>query len=341
MELLEIDGARGGGGGQIVRSALALSCITGRPVRIGGIRAGRPVPGLMPQHLTAARIMQQVTGARTEGCRRGSASLGFWPGRVRGMRVSADVGTAGSIPLVMQALMPLAVALDGPLRAEVRGGTDVAWSPSMDYVRYVLVPALEGMGIRSSVRVLRRGYYPRGGGRAELELWPATPVRASFPAGGPGAARIRCTFSGIGSGIIGDEVSRVEALLDAEGIRAESEVVEEEADGRGASLLVCGEGGTAAGIDSLFDARTGRFDLGPGPLRERLAADDHLADMLVVPASTAPRTSFCARAITPHLETNLFVASRVTGCRYGIGRAGGGYEVIIEGASDPGIKQGS
>ncbi|ALL00531.1 RNA 3'-terminal-phosphate cyclase [Pyrodictium delaneyi] len=176
MEPLVIDGSFGEGGGQILRTTLALSALLGRPVRIVNIRAKRPRPGLQRQHLTSVKAVAEIAGARVEGLRLGSTEITFWPGRLQSGRFRFDIGTAGSITLVLQAVLPILVYAPGRVELEVRGGTDVPWSPPIDYVRFVLSRLLERMGYVFRVTLRRRGHYPRGGGIVIVEV-PQPPKR--------------------------------------------------------------------------------------------------------------------------------------------------------------------
>ncbi len=166
--LIEIDGSMGEGGGQILRTAIAVSAITGRPVRIFNIRAKRRNPGLRPQHLNAIRAIAELSGGRVEGASIGSREIVFYPGRIRGGRLNIDVGTAGSVPLILQALLPVMAYAESPVSITLRGGTDVPMSPPIDYVRWVLSGLLEKLGYMFTVTVRRRGHYPRGGGIVDV-----------------------------------------------------------------------------------------------------------------------------------------------------------------------------
>ncbi|MEB3779139.1 MAG: RNA 3'-terminal phosphate cyclase [Desulfurococcales archaeon] len=165
--LLEIDGSMGEGGGQILRTAVALSAVLGKPIRIYNIRAKRSNPGLRPQHLNAVRAVASICNARVEGASVGSRELIFIPGEIKGGSLYIDIGTAGSISLVLQALLPAAAFSPRPVRLRIRGGTDVKMAPTIDYMREVLTRLLSMMGYRVEIRVLRRGHYPRGGGLVE------------------------------------------------------------------------------------------------------------------------------------------------------------------------------
>lgn len=249
------------------------------------------------------------------------------------------MGTAGSIPLVLQALIPVAAASGRRLRMRLRGGTDVPWSPTADYARLVLGAAYARMGAGFSVDVRRRGYYPGGGGSVTLEVSGRRPGPASF-SGRIRRAMVVCAYSGVSAGEIESGVGMARDALSGAGISSDADVVCQEAAGPGASILAYGaEGGCVAGADALYDAKARRFGLDTGRLAGAPGVDENLADMLVVPASVAgARTTFRTRRITGHLETVLYVASRMTGCRYGIGRVDGGYEVIVQ--SRAGVKEG-
>ncbi len=167
--MLEVDGSHGEGGGQIVRMAVALSALTSTPVRVVNVRAKRRNPGLAAQHATAIQAVGRLCDARLEGVAVGSASFEFHPGALHGGSFAFDVGTAGSITLVLQACLPAAFAA-GNVELTVRGGTDVPWSPPLDYFGHVFLRLLARMGGRAKVDVAMRGYYPRGGGLVRVAV---------------------------------------------------------------------------------------------------------------------------------------------------------------------------
>ena len=171
MEWVEIDGSYGEGGGQILRTAVALSVITGKPVRIHRIRANRPNPGLRPQHLHGILALKELSNAGVKGAKVGSTVLEFVPGRAKPKHVKVPIKTAGSITLVLQALLPAMAFIGGSF--EITGGTDVPWSPPVDYLRNVTLFALEKMGLRAEIELKRRGHYPKGGGlvTGSVEPW--------------------------------------------------------------------------------------------------------------------------------------------------------------------------
>lgn len=182
--MIEIDGSGGEGGGQILRSSLALAAVLGKEVRIFNIRAGRPNPGLRPQHLTGAKAVAELCQASYHGLELDSTEFVFKPGTIRDGTFRFDVGTAGSITLVLQGLMPLLPFARGKISVEISGGTDVMWSPPIDYVRMVVSPLLSRMGLTHDIQLLNRGHYPKGGGRVKIssdrseKLSPLTGVSA-------------------------------------------------------------------------------------------------------------------------------------------------------------------
>lgn len=168
--VVRLDGSHGEGGGQILRTALFLSTLLDRPFRIDRIRATRPEPGLKAQHAGILRILQETTGARCEGASVGSPTLTFDPGPPRPGAYAYDVGTAGSVPLILQTMLPVALLSPERFRLRLTGGTDVAWGPTIDWVTHVIVPLLRPLADSVEVRVERRGFYPRGGGLVELAV---------------------------------------------------------------------------------------------------------------------------------------------------------------------------
>src|SRR3989441_5856461 len=171
--MIEIDGAHGEGGGQLVRMAVALSALTATPVRVVRIRAGRPVPGLASQHVTALQAVAGLCSGEMKGVDVGSSTIEFRPGTIAPGGYGFDVGTAGSVTLVLQAVLPVACAASGPVRLHLVGGTDVRWSPPIDYFARVFLPLFRQLGGHVDVEGQRRGDYPRGGGNAQAVGHPA------------------------------------------------------------------------------------------------------------------------------------------------------------------------
>ena len=170
MTTLQIDGAMGEGGGQVLRSALSLSLLTGQPFRLSRIRAKRDRPGLRPQHLAAVQAAARVAGAEVRGDRVGSEEIEFAPGLVRPGDYFFDIGTAGATSLVLQTLLlPLALA-PNTSNVTIRGGTHVPWSPCFHYLDWQWRPFLNHVGIPFDLTMTMAGFYSQGGGELQAQI---------------------------------------------------------------------------------------------------------------------------------------------------------------------------
>lgn len=170
--MILLDGSYGEGGGQILRTAFLLSLLTDQPFRIENIRQGRPQPGLKPQHLHIGRALLQMAQVGITGLTPGSRELTFYPAPLRGGAYELAIGTAGAIPLFLQTILPAAMFADGPVNFSISGGTDVRGAMSLDFWREVLLPFLRPYAKTLDLKILRRGFYPAGGGQVQLTVTP-------------------------------------------------------------------------------------------------------------------------------------------------------------------------
>jgi RNA 3'-terminal phosphate cyclase (GTP) len=169
--MIILDGSSGEGGGQIVRTALALSSLTGQPFRVTNIRSGRQEPGLKAQHVHCVKALQQLCGAKADGAEVGSTELLYVPGKIAAKNLTIDIGTAGSITLLLQAVLLPCMFGQKTHTLTLIGGTDTEWSMPIDYFTNVLIPQYKRLcGL--DVKVLKRGYYPKGGGMVQLTIKP-------------------------------------------------------------------------------------------------------------------------------------------------------------------------
>src|SRR5262245_53314739 len=172
-DAIYIDGSQGEGGGQMIRSSLALALVSGRCVTIDRIRAGRAKPGLMQQHLTAVNAAVEICGGSVSGAAIGSRSITFGPQPVQPGDYHFRVGTAGSATLVLQTVLPALLLADGPTNLLLEGGTHNPWAPPFDFLEKSFLPLVNRMGPHVSAELERRGFYPAGGGRFRVHIEPA------------------------------------------------------------------------------------------------------------------------------------------------------------------------
>lgn len=170
--MITIDGTAGGG--QLLRTALSLSTITDTPFRIDDVRSTRPDPGLKPQHLTAVQLVTDLCDADVEGAELESDSLTFRPGSARRTPLEADVGTAGSVTLLFDTILPMAATYDEPFQLTATGGTNVKWAPTVEYHQLVKLPLLANWGVDADIDLFKTGFYPAGGGKATLQTTPSS-----------------------------------------------------------------------------------------------------------------------------------------------------------------------
>ncbi len=336
MEPIRIDGSFGEGGGQIIRSAVALSAITEKPVEIENIRKNRKVPGLRPQHMLGVKILSKICQAKVEGLYVGSTSLKFHPSQGLNLDLREDIGTAGSISLILQVLIPAVSLMKKSLKLSITGGTDVPWSPTLDYTKYVLSDVFSRLGINFTSEIKKRGYYPKGGGLVETHVEPCknlTPL--SLLERRTKAAKLLCAYSHIPKDRVEKEVGITKTILERNGFSCDISITEGTALDKGCSILVfSSDSGSVIGSDIIYQKNMN--GLGEAVAKKfvesGLGVDLYLSDMLVVPLSLINDTSvYRVKEITKHLETNLFVASKITGCKYGIGKLDVGFEVRIAG----------
>lgn len=175
--MIELDGSFGEGGGSLCRTALALSALTGKEFRVTKIRAGRKDPGLKAQHLHAIKALKEICQAETNEVEIGSSELTFRPGKVKSGTYNIDIGTAGSITLLLQALILPSMFAPGKVTLNITGGTCGKWQASVDYLQNILLPHLQKFVGKIELKILKRGYYPKGGGKISLGVSPKYKIK--------------------------------------------------------------------------------------------------------------------------------------------------------------------
>jgi RNA 3'-phosphate cyclase len=319
--MLAIDGSTGEGGGQVLRTALALSILTGTPIQVENVRAHRPKPGLMAQHLKALEAAVAVAEARVDGATLHSTALTFEPRALRGGDFRFDIGTAGSTCLVLQTvLVPLCYASQVS-HLTITGGTHVPWSPCSHYLERQWLPYLRTLGVRAEVQLERAGFYPGGGGCLRATTHPGTDVRP-LRVVAPGALRWIHGLSAVANlDISVAERQRHRALerLRRHGVPVNVDTLRLPARGKGTVLLliaVCAEAQacfSALGAPGKPAARVAdeAADTLDAFLATDGAVDQYLADQLVLPMALAPGVSALRTScVTQHLVTNCEIVQR-------------------------------
>jgi RNA 3'-terminal phosphate cyclase (ATP) len=324
LNMITIDGSEGEGGGQVLRNACALSLVTGQPFRITNIRGGREKPGLMRQHLTAIEAACALGGAECEGLAVGATEIVFRPGKVRAGDYCFSVGTAGSTGLVLQTILMPLLSADGPSRLAIEGGTHNMMAPPFDFIARVFLPIVNRMGPRVEARLIRHGFYPRGGGRIEIDVQPAplTPIDC-VDRGALQRVSATALIAGLPPEIAEREIATARALLDwpdeAFAVRRLPEEI-----GPGNALLL------EAGFDHGAEIVTGFGKLGvsaeslakkaaqrmAGYLASPAFAGPYLADQLLLPFALAGGGAFTTVKPSRHARTAADILALFTGRRF-------------------------
>ncbi len=313
-DVVTIDGSMGEGGGQILRSALALSLVTGRPCRLDLIRAGRKDPGLLRQHLTAVSAAAEIGAAEVEGNTLGSSGLVFRPGGVRAGSFRFSVGTAGSTTLVLQSVLPALMIASSPSEIVLEGGTHNPFAPPFDFLDRVLLPVLNRMGPRIEAWLERPGFYPAGGGRIRVVVRPAlrlAPVDL-LRRGRILARRAVALVSHLPRHVGERELAMVGALLgwsqkclrfaDIRNATGPGNVITLEIESEGITELFTGfgrRGKPAERVATGVAEETRRY------LDAGVPVGPYLADQLLVPFALAGGGSFRTGRPTLHTLTNI------------------------------------
>ncbi len=341
--MLQIDGSQKSGSGTILRLSVALAGILNEPLHIYKIRQRRPQSGLRPQHLEAVLTAAKICNAETRGAKLGSRELWFKPTEIAGGEVHAEIGTAGSIPMLLLTILPLCVFARKTVRVHVvKGGTDVRHAPTINYIKHVLLPMLERMGLKTKLDVQKYGYYPKGMGEISLEVPPCSglkPLRLETFGSVEEVKGISvCTF--LAERKVAERQAKASnKILKAHGYEAQIEVVNDRSNPlqKGSSLVLWAQTSTDAllGGDAIGELRklsevVGR-EAAENVVKEieaEATVDMHLADMLVPYVAFAKgESTYLCRLITEHLDTNIWLAQKILGAKFEVSRVGSLYRI--------------
>jgi RNA 3'-terminal phosphate cyclase (ATP) len=317
--VITIDGSRGEGGGQILRTALALSLITGKPFRIENIRANRKTPGLLRQHLTAVNAAARVGDAAVEGASIGASALTFVPRALHGGDYAFAIGTAGSTMLVLQTiLLPLLLA-PGPSTVEIEGGTHNPGSPPFDFVEHAYLPLLARMGAAATIELVRPGFYPAGGGKIRVTVTPAKSLGRLdlLERGEITARRARAVVANLPYSIAEREVRAVaEELGWPDDCLQAHTLTGSLGPGNAITVFVTCEhvadAFTAFGAKSVTSETVARDAAKQAKryINSGAAVGEHLADQLLLPLALGAGGTFTTTPLSPHATTNIEVIGR-------------------------------
>ncbi len=324
----EVDGSFGEGGGQILRTTITISSILNKPVKVKNIRAKRNNPGLRPQHVAAVRVLADMCGAEVENLNIGESWVTFKPGEKPEPSLKFDIGTAGSTTLLMMATIPAASLNGVGCDLELIGGTDVKWSPTLDYFRYVALPAYRLVGIDCTVDVVRRGYYPNGGGIVKVQTKPSkklTSINTVSKEPLPPSAISIC--SNLPRSVAERQMSSALNYLFEQDISwSDMKINVEDAVSPGSSIVLysVGDEGPFLGADSIGERGKPAEKVGKQVSQNFMKEyssgapiDMHMGDILVTPLFLAEGESkFRVSTVTQHMMTDLHVASILTGRGY-------------------------
>jgi RNA 3'-phosphate cyclase len=332
--MIEIDGSYGEGGGALLRVSAALSALLTQPIHVKNIRVSRPKKGLMPQHLNALKAVAQLANASFKGLEIGSEEVLFWPEKVEGGHYTVDIGTAGSITLVLQCFMLPAGFASSKVEITLRGGTDVRWSPSVDYLQHVTLPLLESMGYHAELDLIQRGHYPRGGGLLKAKIYPVSKLK-SLNLFDIQIERIKGISHSVKlpEHVAIRQAKSAEDMLKSEGYEVDIEVKHSNrALGPGSGIVLWTEGNKNARSPV---GRVGGSSIGePGKKAEKVGQeaakellyhisrkaplDRYIGDQIIPYLAMAGSSAVKIAELSQHTLTNIYVAEEITGRKFHI-----------------------
>ena len=325
--MIEIDGSKKSGSGTILRLSIALSCITKEPLHIFNIRQRRNKKGLRPQHLESVNTAAKLCNAEIKGATLGSSELWFKPNDILNGEIRAEIGTAGSIPMLLLTVLPICSQSKGDIKINVvNGGTDVPFSPTINYLNYVLLPVLQRMGLNATLTIKRYGYYPKGMGEVVLTVDQCSqllPVKIEEFGELEEIAGISvCTF--LEKQRVAERQARAaKEILQNFGYDSKIDVFNDKSNlfQKGSSLVLWAKTnkGALLGADAIGELRKTSETVGiqaaEGLLKEtttKATVDVHLADILIPYIALAEgESTYLTRKITDHLETNIWLVEKI------------------------------
>ncbi len=341
--MFEIDGSQKSGSGTILRLALALAAIQGEPLHIINIRQNRPQRGLKPQHLEAVVTAAKLCNAEYKGAELGSRELYFIPDKIQGGDFEAEIGTAGSIPMLLMTALPICLFAKKTTRVHViKGGTETSHAPTINYLRNVFLPALKNMGIEATITVQKYGYYPKGMGEATLQINPPNRINPIKLEDFGKLLSIQgisiCTF--LSDRNVAERQARAaKEILAKNGHEANIQIVNDSSNPlqKGSSMTLWAKTDTNVilGADSIGEPKKTSEAVGSEAAQQLLTeltpkptVDVHLADMLIPYIALANGScDYLTRAISDHTETNIWLAQTMLNTPFKIEKKGALFKI--------------
>jgi RNA 3'-phosphate cyclase len=341
--MIEIDGSQKSGSGTILRLSIALAAITKQPLHITNIRQNRPQPGLKPQHLEAVLTAGKLCNAKIQGAKLGSRELCFTPQEIEGGDIEALIETAGSIPMLLLATLPICLFAKNPVHLHVaKGGTDTTHAPTINYLRFVFLPALKQMGIESEITVQKYGYYPKGMGEATITVKPNLQLKPITLNSFGNLKSIKgisvCTFLADRQ-VAERQAKAAKEHLTQKGYNPDIKIVNDQSNPiqKGSSVALWAETDTGViiGADAIGELRKMSEEVGK-EASQRLSAellvkptvDIYLADMLIpYMALSEGKSVFLARAISEHIESNIWLMEKMLKVKFTIKKVNNLYRI--------------
>src|SRR3989441_4083314 len=327
--MIEVDGSYGEGGGQVLRTAVALGAVLSKEIHVFNIRAGRAEPGLRPQHMTGVKAAAELCSANLQGMEVGATEFVLKPGKLKAGNFRFDVGTAGSVTLVLQTLMPILAFAPGPVQLEIAGGTDVKWSPPVDYVRLITLPILKKIGYRGELELVRRGHYPKGGGLVRFLTQGPSKLQTLTNEKSGSISRIHgiSHATALPRHVAERQATSARQWLEEAKLPSPSldiEVADDRSQmGPGSGIVLSAEtqNGTVLGSDALGERGRPAEEVGSTAGRvlleeveSRAVLDRHMGDIIVPYLVLAEGMSEVSISrVTQHTRTNIKVAEWLTG----------------------------
>ena len=341
--MIEIDGSQKSGSGTILRLSVALAAILGKPLHIYNIRQNRPQPGLRPQHLEAVLTAAKLCNAEVRGAELNSRELWFTPRKIKGGKIEAEIGTAGSIPMLLMTVLPICAFAENTVHLRVsKGGTDVQHSPTINYMRFVFLPTLRRMGLNATLTVQKYGYYPKGMGEVTLTVEPCTTLKPILLESFGKIKAVKgisvCTFLA-DRRVAERQAKAANQYLRERGYTADIQIVNDKSNPmqKGSSIVLWAETDTGViiGADAIGEIRKTSETVGKEAAEKLVAelstkptVDIHLADMLIPYAALAKgKSAFLSRTISEHLETNIWLAEKILETKFNVKKIASLYKI--------------